>query len=120
MRRVRLHFALGFVFMFGIYLPLFVGLLASHGSPEGVQYLPFLVMLVVFVERRRVTKEIAAKLGTSTTEASKILSTPTWRTSAWQRGPGATLIRAPAKKAPAHPTAAPAPATESSDRPTLT
>jgi hypothetical protein len=96
MRRVRLHFALVFGFVFGIYLPLYVGLVLSGSVPTRpltLQAILFALLLLVFLERHRATKEVAAKLGISLTDASKIMSTPTWRTAVWQRGPAASLIR---------------------------
>jgi len=58
-----------------------------------LQAITFALFLLVFLERHRVTKELAATLGISATEASKIMSTPTWRTAAWQHGPAASLLR---------------------------
>jgi serine/threonine protein kinase len=94
-RRSRLHFGLACVFIFGIYLPLFIGISAAFGAHaiQNLQYIPLLLLAVLFGERRKATKAIAAKLGTSRMEASRIMSTPSWRTSVWQRGPAATLIR---------------------------
>jgi serine/threonine protein kinase len=121
-RRSRLHFALFFALMFGIYLPLFIGLLASGGlkALQDLQFIPIILIALLFFERQRATKQIAAALGTSSADAAKIMSTPTWRTSAWQRGPAATLIGrgAPASAEPlAQTPAAPA---ETGDRPTVT
>jgi hypothetical protein len=123
-RRVRLHFALFFAFFFGIYLPLFIGLLASRGPRgiQGLQIIPLVVVALLFAERQRTLKRTAATLGISSAEASKIMSTPTWRTSVWQRGPAAALIRhgtlgsAPRAAASGGSTAPAA----SDDRPTVT
>ena len=95
-RRVRLHFALVFGFVWGIYLPLGLGLLLSQRLPTMESILTtvtFTLLLLVFLERHGATKELAATLGISSTDASKIMSTPTWRTALWQRGPAASLIR---------------------------
>jgi hypothetical protein len=95
MRRVRLHFALVFGFTFGIYLPLYAGLLLSGSvlaKQLTLQAILFALLLLAFIERHRATKEVAAKLGISLTDASKIMSTPTWRSAVWQRGPAASLL----------------------------
>jgi serine/threonine protein kinase len=96
MRRVRLHFALLFGFQFAIFIPLYLGLLLSERLSV-VEFTPITInlaiVLLVFLERHRVTKRLAATLEISPTEASKIMSTPSWRTAAWQRGPAASLIR---------------------------
>jgi hypothetical protein len=125
MRRVRTHFALFFAFMWGIYLPVFIGLMALRGPQrlEGLQFIPLLVILLLFLERRRAMKQIATTLKTNMAEASKIMSTPTWRTSAWQRGPAANLIlrdSVPVSKASVERPTLPATPTASGDRPTLT
>lgn len=96
MRRVRLHFTLLFCFNFAIYLPLSVGTILSH-SPLWLQstltIIALALLLPVFFERHRATKKLAATLGISSTDASKIMSTATWRTAVWQRAPAASLIR---------------------------
>ena len=96
MRRVRLHFALVFGFVFGFFLPLFVPLWLSRSLPTMRLTLlaaMYALLLLASLERHRATKELAVKLGISSTDASKIMSTPTWRTAVWQRGPAASLIR---------------------------
>lgn len=96
LRRVRLHFALLFGLQVGIYLPLTLGLLLSERLPTmllALMTVDFVLILAVFLERHRASKELAATLGISSTDASKIISTPTWRTAVWQRGPAALLIR---------------------------
>ncbi len=122
--RVRLHFALLFGFMFGIYFPLLIGLAATQGleAISGLQFVPMVLVVLAFIERRRTVKQIAAMLGTTPAEASKIISTPTWRTSVWQRDPAAKLIRrepgAPAGTLVQTPVTATA-TMESGDRPTV-
>jgi len=125
-RRVRLHFAIFAACTFGIYIPLFIGLQLWRRLPAvqvTVQGIWLVVCVLLFLERQRAVKQIAATLGTSSAEASKIMSTPTWRTSAWQRGPAASLVRnetlAPTGTR-AKPTAAPTALSESDDRPTVT
>jgi len=123
-RRVRFHQALFFGFIFGIYFPVFIPLviLRGPGAIPGLQYIPLILVAVLAVERQRALKRIATTLGTSSMEAAKIMSTPTWRTGAWQRGPAATLIRlnVPSSSGPVtqQPTT-PAPASET-DHPTVT
>lgn len=124
MRRVRLHFALVFGFAWGIYLPLWLGFRLSRTLPVmplALETILFAVLLLAFLERHRATKELAAKLGISVTDASKIMSTPTWRSAVWQREPAASLIRR-ANSAPAAPSVRPTEATaltQSGDRPTI-
>jgi serine/threonine protein kinase len=125
LRRVRLHFAILAVCTFGIYIPLVIGLQLWRRPPAvqlTVQAIWLVVCVLLFVERQRAIKHIAATLGISSAEASKIISTPTWRTSAWQRGAAASLIRnetLASSEPRAKPTAASATLTESDDHPTM-
>jgi hypothetical protein len=76
-------------------LPLYAGLLLSGSvlaKQLTLQAILFALLLLAFIERHRATKEVAAKLGISLTDASKIMSTPTWRSAVWQRGPAASLL----------------------------
>jgi hypothetical protein len=123
-RRVRFHQALFFGFIFGIYFPLFIPLVVLRGPAAipGLQYVPLILVAVLAVERQRALKQIATTLGTSSMEAAKIMSTPTWRTAAWQRGPAATLIRLNVPSSSGTVTqqpTTPAPASET-DHPTVT
>jgi hypothetical protein len=125
MRRVRLHFTFVFSFVFGIYVPLHLGLSLSRSLPTmqlTLEIAMLTLVLLVFLERHRVTKELAVKLGISSTDASKIMSTPTWRTAAWQRGPAASLIRrasSPATTTNVRASDASTTLAESGDRPTV-
>jgi hypothetical protein len=95
-RRVRLHWALVFGFAWGIYVPLYFGLRLSRTLPVmqlALVIIMFAVLLLASLERHWATRVLAATLGISLTDASKIMSTPTWRTAVWQRGPAASLIR---------------------------
>ena len=124
-RRVRFHLALFFTCMFGVYFPLAIGLavLRRPGAIRSLNIIPIVLLSLIFYERYRATKRIAATLGISSSDASRIMSTPSWRTSVWERGPAATLIRRetlPPAGPRAEPTASPAALTQSGDRPTLT
>jgi hypothetical protein len=83
------------VYIFGIYLPVYFGLLLLHQLPT----LRLIVALITFffiaslgLLRKRSVKRLAATLETTTTEASKLIGVATWKTSVWQRGPAATLL----------------------------
>jgi hypothetical protein len=79
------------------------------------------LVLLAGIERQRISRNLAATLGISLTEVAKIMSTPTWRTAAWQRGPAASLIRH-ATSAPTTASVRPTDATtltQSGDRPTI-
>ena len=96
MRRFRLHWALVFGFNWGIYVPLYLGLRLSRTLPMmqlTLVIVLFALVLLAGIERQRVSRNLAATLGISLTEVAKIMSTPSWRTAAWQRGPAASLIR---------------------------
>jgi len=93
--RVRFHFALLCSFLFGIYLPVLIGLGVTQGMEAiaGLQFVPILLVAVLFIERRHTVKQTAALLGITSAEASRIIRTPTWRTSVWGRDPAVKLIR---------------------------
>jgi hypothetical protein len=56
--------------------------------------LPTILVGGVFllIERRRAEKFVRAKVGATAAEASAILTTPTWRLSAWRRAPTGSLL----------------------------
>lgn len=96
MWRVRLHFAIVFGFAWGICLPVCLGFGLSRTLPTvrlALLCVMWASLLMASLERHRVTKALAATLGITLSEAAKIMSTPTWRTAVWQRGPAASLIR---------------------------
>jgi hypothetical protein len=95
LRRFRFWWAVYIVYIFGIYLPVYFGLLLLHQLPTLrliVTLITFLFIASLFLMRKRSVKHLAATLETTTTEASKLIGVPTWKTSAWQRGPAATLL----------------------------
>jgi hypothetical protein len=47
----------------------------------------------MFIVRARSVKQVANSLKTNKTEASKLIGTPTWKKSVWQRGPAVTLLQ---------------------------
>jgi hypothetical protein len=122
--RVRLHFALLFGFIVGIYMPLLIGSSLALGAAPfaGVQFVPIFLVVLLFLERRRAVKRTAALLGIGSVEASRILSTPTWRTSVWQRDPAAKLLRretAASRETPVQSPVTPTAPMNSDDRPTI-
>jgi hypothetical protein len=95
LRRLRVAWAVGFLLIVCVLTPVALGLRLSHRWPAAallLQLATFALLGMLFVERHRSAKYIAATLGTSALEASKILSMPTWRVSAWRRTPSATLL----------------------------
>ena len=102
-RRFRILWAITVVYVFAVFLPLYFGLIFLGG--ERMSTLRTIVQAGVFtciaslsIVRARSVKRVANSLKTNKTEASKLVSTPTWKTSVWQRGPAATLLQQ--KKAP--------------------
>jgi serine/threonine protein kinase len=95
-RRFRILWAVLVAYIFGFFLPMFFGLGLLHLFPVfriGVELGAFALMATLFTLRKRSVKEMAASLKISTTEASKLVGAQTWRTTVWQRGPAATLLR---------------------------
>jgi serine/threonine protein kinase len=95
-RRFRIWWAVLVAYIFGFFLPLFFGLGLLHLLPAlriGVGLGAFALMATVHTLRNRSVKEMADSLKISTTEASKLVGAATWRTTVWQRGPAATLLR---------------------------
>jgi serine/threonine protein kinase len=121
--RVRLHFTLFFGFIFGIYLPLLIGFGATLGAPlAGIQFVPVFLVVLLFIERRRIVRQTAALLGINSAEASKILSAPMWRTSVWQRDPAVKLLRPElptSRETLGHSPVTPTALMDSDDRPTI-
>jgi serine/threonine protein kinase len=94
-RRFRIWWAVSMVYIFGVFLPVYFGLLLLHQLPTLrliVELPAFVFMGSLFLLRKRSVKHLAATLETTATEASKLIGVPTWKTSAWQRGPAATLL----------------------------
>ena len=61
----------------------------------------FLGLAGLFAERRRATRFVRARTDMTAAQASVILTTPTWRLSAWRRGPAESLLlRQTAKPSP--------------------
>lgn len=112
-RRLRVQSALTFFLMVGIYLPVQVGLLLAGVAPQIRTALPIVAITLIsllFVERSRTTKYVAKTLGLTPIEASKILSTASWRSSVWQRRPASALLRASATTGAPRPPSDTAPA----------
>jgi serine/threonine protein kinase len=95
-RRFRIWWAVLVVYIFGFFLPMFFGLGSLHVLPAlriSVEIGAFALIASLGILRRRSVKEMADSLKISRTEASKLVSTRTWGTSVWQRGPAATILR---------------------------
>jgi hypothetical protein len=58
-----------------------------------VQAGAFASIASMFIVRARSVKQVANSLKTNKMEASKLIGTPTWKRSVWQRGPAATLLQ---------------------------
>jgi hypothetical protein len=52
----------------------------------------FVLMALMFSNRRRAVKLVCDKTGATPLEASAIVSTPTWRLTAWRRAPANALL----------------------------
>jgi hypothetical protein len=95
-RRLRVLFALNLCLMLGFFVPVQAGMLFTGKLLEVRTMLSvaaLALMALMFFERSRTTKYVAATLGLTPMEASKILSTPSWRASVWQRGAASALLR---------------------------
>ena len=95
-RRFRIWWAVLIAYVFGFSLPMFFGLGFLHVLPAfrtAVEIGMFALIASLSILRKRSVKEMADSLKISRTEASKLVSAQTWRTSVWQRGPAATLLR---------------------------
>jgi hypothetical protein len=95
LRRFRLYRGLFQIYAMGIFLPLHLITTAGHHVPA-VQWVGFPTIILGFVglfaERRRATRFVRATVDMTAAEASAILTTPTWRLSAWRRGPAGSLL----------------------------
>ena len=105
LRRFRLFRGLLQIFAVGIFLPFHFMTLAGRHVPA-VQWVGGPVLLLgiagLYVLRRRTEKFVRAKVGATAAEASAILTTPTWRLTAWRRAPiGSLLLGQKAKASPA-------------------
>jgi hypothetical protein len=83
------------------------------GRPQARLAPPLAALVVVppmFLERRRAIRYVTSALGITALEASRLLSTPTCRTSVWLRPPASALL-VPARPIATSPSSATAAAT---------
>jgi hypothetical protein len=121
LRRFRVYRGIFQIYVLGIFLPLQLMNMRGH--------LPTIVTLVLWAGwfvgvvllltgRRGATKFVRAKVAASAAEASAILTTSTWGTSAWRRAPISSLLGGQGQP-PRRPSEAPQAAeTVVSERPT--
>lgn len=102
-KRFRICLGLMQLYVLTVFIPVqFI----SMGSDDlaaaqlAVLALQLILMALTFNERRRAAKFISAKAGVTLIEASAIVSTPTWRITAWRRAPASTLLLGRATHAP--------------------
>jgi hypothetical protein len=99
LRRFRLYRGFFQMFLAGIFLPLqLVIFLSGQPVPATLNLVMWAIWFVglalLLTERRRATKFVRAKVGSTAAEASAILTTPTWGVSTWRRAPISTLLNA--------------------------
>jgi hypothetical protein len=96
LRRFRVCLGISQIFGPGIFAPLYMGLTFTRQLP-GVRLSLVLTLLalvtLMFLLRHRATRYVGAAAGLGAAEASRVVSTPTWRASVWRRAPVASLLR---------------------------
>jgi hypothetical protein len=96
LRRFRLYRGILQIYAIGMFLPLQLMMAAGQRVPavHGVAFsIVVLGLAGLIAERRRATRFVRARTDMTAAQASVILTTPTWRLSAWRRGPAASLLR---------------------------
>ena len=94
-KRFRIYLGLMQAYVLTVFMPVQLmsigneSLLTAQLTVFAVQ---LFLMALLFSERRRATKFISAKTGVTLSEASTIVSTPTWKLTAWRRAPASTLL----------------------------
>jgi serine/threonine protein kinase len=95
LRRFRLYRGIFQIYMAGILLPLHLMTMAGDLSPTRL-FVAWVIalagMAVLLAERRRATKFVRATVAATAAEASALLTTATWGTSAWRRAPTSSLL----------------------------
>jgi tRNA A-37 threonylcarbamoyl transferase component Bud32 len=91
------------IYVVALFIPIQLVALIGGGAPalrNGL--LPILLPLIagVFAIRRRAIALIRNRTGVTDVDASRLLNTPTWRTSVWRRPPAASLLDAPTTTTP--------------------
>jgi hypothetical protein len=94
LRRFRIGRSLLQAYTFTITFPSLLLFRNSSAVLPVVSLLQIVGMALVFVERHRATKFVRAKTTATAAEASAILTTSTWGSSAWRRPPASNLLEA--------------------------
>jgi serine/threonine protein kinase len=102
-KRFRIYLGLLQVYVLTVFMPvqlLSIGSERLNTAQLAVFTIQLILMALTFSERRRAGRFISAKTGVTPIEASAIVSTPTWRATAWRRSPASTLLLGRATPAP--------------------
>jgi len=94
-KRFRIYLGLMQVYALTVFIPVQFFSMGRDDLAAAVLSafaLQLILLALVFNERRRAAKFISVKTGVTLTEASSIVSIPTWRITAWRRGPASTLL----------------------------
>jgi len=102
LRRFRIYRGAYQTFLLAIFLPLqLTFFLTGHPLPVALNLVLWAIWLVgmalLLAERRRATKFVRAKVGSTAADASAILTAPTWSVSTWRRTPISSLLGGPAR-----------------------
>jgi serine/threonine protein kinase len=101
-RQFRAFKSLLLASILGVFVPFQFAALWQHRAPlaRALNIAAILAVFVMLVFRNRVRKELHARAGLTPEQASTVLSTPTWRVSAWRRDPAAAVLRGAASSRP--------------------
>jgi serine/threonine protein kinase len=94
-KRFRIYLGLMQAYVLTVFLPVQLLSIGNDGlvtAQLSVFVVQLVLMALLFNERRRAAKFISSKTGVTLIEASAIVSTPTWRVTAWRRAPASTLL----------------------------
>jgi len=117
LRRFRVYRSLLQTYAFAVMIPSLLLFRNSSVVLPVVFLVQIVGMVLVFVERHRATKFVRANTTATAAEASAILTTSTWGSSAWRRPPASILLEATGHhRRPNGPT--PASEVPASERPT--
>lgn len=97
------------IYVMAVFIPIQLVALIGGDAPvlrSGLLPIMFALIAGLFAIRRRARALIKNRTGATDVDASRLLNTPTWRTSVWRRPPTASLLDAMATTMPP-PSAAP-------------
>ncbi|HUR29224.1 MAG TPA: serine/threonine-protein kinase [Planctomycetota bacterium] len=103
-KRFRVLLGMLQVYVFAIFLPLQLQTIGSDRLPVlqlTAIAVMFALLLLTFRQRRIAKQFILAHTNATAMEASSIVSTPTWRATAWRRGPASLILGGQVSKTPA-------------------